>query len=215
MKKYSREYNRTLKNGEKKKYKTEQIQITIPKSEDIYENKEEVLIIPNSQIKDFKNREDESESLKIANYLHTREVRDLEKQIESTSQPSTIEYENEIEQLLKRIEEQNHDMLELKSLKEENEQLKNDYESLKESYNQISIKHDQLKQENLNTKTSYAEIYEANESLESDYETLRQDYNNLVDKYNDLEEELYSVKTSKSQDELLANRVKEFMLKRI
>ena len=29
VKKYSREYNRTLKNGEKKKYTTKQIQITI------------------------------------------------------------------------------------------------------------------------------------------------------------------------------------------
>ena len=48
VKKYSREYNRTLKNGEKKKYKTEQIQITVPKNEDIYTNKEEVLIIPSS-----------------------------------------------------------------------------------------------------------------------------------------------------------------------
>jgi len=31
VKKYSREYNRTLKNGERKKYTTEQIQITVPK----------------------------------------------------------------------------------------------------------------------------------------------------------------------------------------
>ena len=38
VKKYFREYNRTLKNGEKKKYTTEQIQITVPKTEDIYEN---------------------------------------------------------------------------------------------------------------------------------------------------------------------------------
>lgn len=46
VKKYSREYTRTLKNGSKKKYKTEQIQITVPKQEDIYKNGEEVLIIP-------------------------------------------------------------------------------------------------------------------------------------------------------------------------
>ena len=52
VKKYSREYNRTLKNGEKRKYTTEQIQITVPKTEDIYENKEEVLIIPHSEIED-------------------------------------------------------------------------------------------------------------------------------------------------------------------
>ena len=48
VKKYSREYHRTLKTGEKKKYTTEQIQITVPKNEDIYSNKEEVLIIPQS-----------------------------------------------------------------------------------------------------------------------------------------------------------------------
>ena len=39
VKKYSREYHRTLKNGERKKYTTEQIQITVPKQEDIYQNK--------------------------------------------------------------------------------------------------------------------------------------------------------------------------------
>ena len=50
VKKYSREYHRTLKNGERKKYTTEQIQITVPKNEDIYNNQEEVLIIPQSEI---------------------------------------------------------------------------------------------------------------------------------------------------------------------
>ena len=37
VKKYSREYNRTLKNGEKKKYTTEQIQITVPVAEPVQE----------------------------------------------------------------------------------------------------------------------------------------------------------------------------------
>ena len=215
VKKYSREYNRTLKSGEKKKYKTEQIQITIPKSEDIYENKEEVLIIPNSEIENFKNQDEELATLQIANYLYTREVGELENHIETTQKPSTLEYENEIEHLLKQLDEQNQSMLELEKLKKENDALRNDYDSLKESYDQTSRKYDQLKQENLNTKTSYAEIYEINEELEKDYENLRQDYNKLVDMYNDLEEELYNMKTSKSQNELLANRVKEFMLKRI
>ena len=64
VKKYSREYNRTLKSGESKKYTTEQIQITVPKNEDIYENKEEVLIIPNSEIDEFKNIIQENEDLK-------------------------------------------------------------------------------------------------------------------------------------------------------
>ena len=77
VKKYSREYHRTLKNGERKKYTTEQIQITVPKNEDIYNNQEEVLIIPESEIETFKSREEESESLKIANYLYVQEVKEL------------------------------------------------------------------------------------------------------------------------------------------
>ena len=53
-----------------------------------------------------------------------------------------------------------------------------------------------------------------NEDLEKDYDKLRLEYNELVDKYNNLEEELYNVKTTKRHDEFIANKVKEFMLKR-
>ena len=68
-------------------------------------------------------------------------------------------------------------------------------------------------QENLNTKTSYAEMYELNEDLEKDYDSLRLEYNDLVDKYNALEEELYNIKNSKTRDEFIANKVRELMLK--
>ena len=108
VKKYSREYNRTLKNGERKKYTTEQIQITVPKNEDIYENKEEVLIIPNSEIEEFKSREEEIEVLKIANYLYVEEVKKLEKLLEeNNNNSSTLEYEKQIEELKAKINEQN------------------------------------------------------------------------------------------------------------
>ena len=101
VKKYSREYNRTLKNGERKKYTTEQIQITVPKNEDIYENKEEVLIIPNSEIEEFKEMEDEIETLKMANYLYVKEVEKLEMELEKSNNSSNLEYEKEIETLKK------------------------------------------------------------------------------------------------------------------
>ena len=78
VKKYSREYNRTLKSGERKKYTTEQIQITVPKNEDIYENNEEVLIIPHAEIEEFINKEEENDCLKVANYLYVEEVKKLE-----------------------------------------------------------------------------------------------------------------------------------------
>ena len=275
VKKYSREYNRTLKNGERKKYTTEQIQITVPKNEDIYENKEEVLIIPNSEIEEFKSREEEIDVLRIANYLHVEEVKKLERQLEETGNSSTLEYEKEIEALKATIQEQNDALSEMESkyehlhqdnidhlkqenetikdkhskliienenlktkfvnmktenenlktkyssIKEENKNLKNkcsnikeEHYSLKESFNQVSTKYDHLKQENLNTKTSYAEIYELNEGLEKDYDSLLDEYNDLVDRFNDLQEELYNIKTHQTQDEFIANRVKEFMLNR-
>ncbi len=233
VKKYSREYNRTLKNGEKKKYTTEQIQITVPKNEDIYENKEEVLIIPNSEIDEFKSIIEENEDLKIANYLHIEELKSME-----TAEPSTYSYEEKIENLKDKhskliIENENlktkfvnikteNENLKTKysSIKEENKNLKSkchnlreEHASIRESYNQVSNKYDLLKQENLNTKTSYAEMYEINEGLEKDYDTLRLEYNDLVDKYNELEEELYKIKTSRNRDEYIANKVKEFILK--
>lgn len=276
VKKYSREYNRTLKNGERKKYTTEQIQITVPKNEDIYENKEEVLIIPNSEIEEFKSREEEIQALKIANYLYVEEVNELEKQLKETDNSSTLEYENTIKELKTQLEDQNQALNEIEnkyenlhqnninSLKEENETikdkhskliienenlktkfvniktenenlktkytsikeenknlktkcstLKEEHASIRESFNQISSKYDHLKQENLNTKTSYAEIYEINEGLEKDYDSLIGEYNDLVDKYNNLQEELYNMKTSQTHDEYIANKVKEFMLKRV
>ena len=116
VKKYSREYNRTLKNGERKKYTTQQIQITVPKNEDIYENKEEVLIIPNSEIEEFKSREEEIDSLKVANYLYVKEVERLEKKLrEANNNPSTLEYENEINELKNKIKEQNLILSEIES----------------------------------------------------------------------------------------------------
>lgn len=156
VKKYSREYSRTLKNGEKKTYRTEQIQITIPKGEDIFEDREEVLIIPGSEIEEFEK-------------------------LTSGVSPKP----------------------------------EGDYDSLKKSYDKIVKKYDTLKQENLNTKTAYAELYEVNENLLKDYEDLRNEYNDVVDRFNDLAEDFDNIRYSKSRDELLANRIKEFMLKRI
>lgn len=94
VKKYSREYNRTLKNGEKKKYTTKQIQITIPKHDDIYEDKEEVLIIPQSEIEEFKNLEDKVSALEIANYIYTNEI-------ETTPKVNVEAFENEINLIFK------------------------------------------------------------------------------------------------------------------
>ena len=84
---------------------------------------------------------------------------------------------------------------------------------MKESFNQVSSKYNQLKQENLNTKTTYAEIFEMNEDLEKDYDDLRLEYNDLVDKYNDLEEQLYNLRATRSYNDHVAAKIREFILK--
>ena len=127
VKKYSREYNRTLKNGEKKKYTTKQIQITIPKQDDIYEDKEEVLIIPHDEIENFKNLEDKVSALEIANYLYLTELKNTPK----------VDF-NEINLLKQENEQLLLNLKELESLKEKHSKLIEENENLKTKF--VNIK---------------------------------------------------------------------------
>lgn len=211
VKKYSREYNRTLKNGERKKYTTEQIQITVPKNEDIYNNKEEVLIIPNSEIEEFKNREIENETLKIANYLHVEEVEQLRKEIEENVHPSTLEYENEIKELkaklesLSDIESKYHDLQKdnIDELKRENDTIKDKHSKLIIENENLKTKFVNMKTENENLKTKYSSIKEENKNLKTKCSTLKEEhasikesYNQVSTKYDQLKQENLNTKTS-------------------
>lgn len=197
VKKYSREYNRTLKNGEKKKYTTEQIQITVPKNEDIYENKEEVLIIPNSEIEEFKSRESEIETLRIANYLHVEEVKELENELENNNGSSALEYESEIEQLKAKIEEQNNTLSEIETKYQTLHQ--DNLNSLKEENENIKDKHSKLIVENENLKTKFVNIKTENENLKTKYSSIKEENKNLKSKCSNLKEEHYSIRESYNQ----------------
>lgn len=197
VKKYSREYNRTLKNGEKKKYTTEQIQITVPKNEDIYENKEEVLIIPNSEIEEFKSRESEIETLRIANYLHVEEVKELENELENNNGSSALEYESEIEQLKAKIEEQNNTLSEIETKYQTLHQ--DNLNSLKEENENIKDKHSKLIVENENLKTKFVNIKTENENLKTKYSSIKEENKNLKNKCSNLKEEHYSIRESYNQ----------------
>ena len=201
VKKYSREYNRTLKNGERKKYTTEQIQITVPKQEDIYQNKEAVLIIPQGEIENFKNMTEENQALKVANYLHVEEVKELERQLEDNLNPSTLEFKNEIESLKAEITQKNNDIAEIenkfKSLHEDN------LNELKHENNLIRDKHSKLIIENENLKTKYSSIKEENKNLKTKCSTLKEEhssikesYNQVSSKYDQLKQENLNTKTS-------------------
>ena len=197
VKKYSREYHRTLKNGERKKYTTEQIQITVPKNEDIYNNQEEVLIIPQSEIETFKSREEESESLKIANYLYVQEVKELRDQLENNINPSTLEYEKEIEELKAEIAAKNEVITEIED--QYNTLNKNNIDSLKKENETIRDKHSKLIIENENLKTKFVNMKTENENLKTKYSSIKEENKNLKTKCSTLREEHQSIKSSYDQ----------------
>ncbi|WP_296810317.1 phosphoserine phosphatase [uncultured Methanobrevibacter sp.] len=197
VKKYSREYHRTLKNGERKKYTTEQIQITVPKNEDIYNNQEEVLIIPQSEIETFKSREEESESLKIANYLHVQEVKELRNQLENNINPSTLEYEKEIEELKAEIAAKNEVINEIED--QYNTLNRNNIDSLKKENETIRDKHSKLIIENENLKTKFVNMKTENENLKTKYSSIKEENKNLKTKCSNLREEHESIKSSYDQ----------------
>ncbi|WP_405305143.1 phosphoserine phosphatase [Methanobrevibacter sp.] len=215
VKKYSREYRRTLKSGETKKYTTQQIQITVPKNEDIYNNQEEVLIIPQSEIENFKEMEETNECLKIANYLYVREVKELREQLEKNINPSTLEYEKQIEELkaelakktdaLSEIEDKYASLHEnnLDSLKKENENIKDKHSKLIIENENLKSKFVNIKEENENLKTKYSSIKEENKNLKTKCSTLKEEHQNIkdsydkiTDKYDQLKHENLSTRTS-------------------
>ena len=197
VKKYSREYNRTLKNGERKKYTTEQIQITVPKNEDIYENKEEVLIIPNSEIDEFKAREEEIETLRIANYLHVEEVKELERRLGEKGSSSDVEYEREIEELKAKLKEQNAALTEMENKYEDLHQ--DNIDSLKRENESIKDRHSKLIIENENLKTKFVNIKTENENLKTKYSSIKEENKNLKSKCSNLKEEHASIRESYTQ----------------
>ena len=197
VKQYSREYHRTLKNGERKKYTTEQIQITVPKNEDIYNNQEEVLIIPQSEIETFKSREEESESLKIANYLYVQEVKELRDQLENNINPSTLEYEKEIEELKAEIAAKNEVINEIED--QYNTLNRNNIDSLKKENETIRDKHSKLIIENENLKTKFVNMKTENENLKTKYSSIKEENKNLKTKCSNLREEHQSIKSSYDQ----------------
>ena len=175
VKKYSREYNRTLKSGEKKKYTTEQIQITIPKNEDIYEDREPVLIIPNSEIEEFKSIEEEIESLRIANYLYIEEVDRLEKQVNET--PSNLEFKKEIENLKAELALKDDALKEIETKYESLHQ--DNIEILKKENESIKDKHSKLIVENENLKNKFVNIKTENENLKTKFSSIKEENKNL------------------------------------
>ena len=191
VKKYSREYHRTLKTGEKKKYKTEQIQITVPKNEDIYTNKEEVLIIPQSEIEAFNNLEEELYANRVANYLYMMEVGKLQKIL---NEQDSSEYEKIIEELKQELHSKENEISNLENI---NEEVKNNaLVLLQEENEKIKTKHSRLIEENENLKNKFTSVKTENENLKTKYSSIKEENKNLKTKCTILKEEQAEIKSS-------------------
>lgn len=96
VKKYFRSYNRTLKDGTKKTYKTEQVQVTISKSDNIFDDKEEVCIISNSQANEIAESQDMIFALELFNAMLSEENKKLSDSLKET-QKDLFEHSSKLE----------------------------------------------------------------------------------------------------------------------
>ena len=166
VKKYYRSYNRTLKDGTKKTYKTEQVQVTVSKSDNIFEDKEEVLILPFYQAEELEELDVMQSALELTNTILSDENEKLTKDLSDAKE----ELDNTSSKLKALSEELDESKVELEESRKRLDILKEDCSSLK----------DQLS-ENKNTISSLRKQLDDKNFIISD---LNDDINLLNDKLN-------------------------------
>lgn len=147
VKQYKREYIRTLKTGKTKKYSTEQYTVTISKQDNIFEDNQEVIILPEGYTNQLLNLDKSNQTLETNNV----ELRSANKGLINTidKHRSTIK-DQEIK--INDLSTENHI---LKDRIKELERLKNDerlerFDTLQNDQDRLRNKHDHL-QERLRT----------------------------------------------------------------
>ena len=130
VKKYYREYNRTLKDGTKKTYKTEQVQITIPKNENIFEDKEEVLILSKEEAQTFDDVDETITAYEVFNSILNSEKTELSDEL-SQRDGKISELESQIADLSSQLDDKDSTVFDLTDQLSKKESLGNDlYEEL-------------------------------------------------------------------------------------
>ena len=146
--KYYRSYNRTLKDGTKKTYKTEQVQVTVSKSDNIFEDKEEVLILPFYQAEELEDLDELKSALEVLNIMLTNENQNLTKELDAAKEEldhGSSKLKSLSDKLDKREEELEESKKKLLILKEDCSSLK---DQLSENKNTISSLRKQLDDKN-------------------------------------------------------------------
>ncbi|AGN15968.1 hypothetical protein [Methanobrevibacter sp. AbM4] len=242
VKKYSREYTRTLKSGKKKKYKTEQVQITIPKQDNVFENNEDVLILPYSEnpfeeyektLSDLKTKYetlmDENNQLKekVASYETRSSLDNLESNGSISNLESNSQSEAESRLSSMNLEESNLNPLSDDSISN-NSQIDTDKKDLNNPEKSIGDKADKsldnLKSigDSVNKDSDDLEKPVENkliseESFRNDYKddiiyNLQEEYIDLTKRYEELQKELSLLKNDQLSNEYLIRRLKKFIL---
>ena len=143
VKKYYREYNRTLKDGTKKTYKTEQVQITIPKNENIFEDKEEVLILSKEEAQTFDDVDETIAAYEVFNSILNSEKTELSDEL-SQRDGKISELESQIADLTSQLDDKDSTVFDLTDQLSKKESLGND---LYEELDSLTIKIEELKAE--------------------------------------------------------------------
>ena len=192
VKKYYRSYNRTLKDGTKKTYKTEQVQVTVSKSDNIFEDKEEVFIISADQAEEFNEFDELKSALELFNIMLLEENKKLTKNF-TIADEDLQTTSSKLKALSEKLDQRE---MELAKSNEKLLVLKEDCSGLKEQL-----------EENKNTISSLRKQLEDKNFIISD---LNDDLNLLNDKLNSQNNNNYSnndgfVANNDSNGEFISN----------
>ena len=240
VKKYFRSYNRTLKDGTKKTYKTEQVQVTVSKSDNIFEDKEEVFIISADQAEEFNEFDELKSALELFNSMLLEDNKKLTKDFtiaDEDLKTTSSKLKALSEKLDKREEQLEESRKRLLVLKEDCSGLK---EQLEENQNTISSLRKQLEDKNFIISDLNDDLDLLNEKLNSqnddviidseflsneqftsssnsysfdDYVELQKEYIALLKKYEKSQEDLYNEKVKVIHYRNLLDKFKNFILR--
>ena len=229
-----------MKDGTKKTYKTEQVQVTVSKSDNIFDDKEEVFIISADQAEEFNDLDEMISALELHNTMLVQEKKELVKKFTiadedlQTTSSKLKALSDKLDKREEQLEESRKKLLVLKEdcsgLKEQLEENKNTISSLRKQLEDknfiISDLNDDLDllNEKLNSQNDDIIIdseFLSNEQFTSssnsysfdDYVELQKEYIALLKKYERSQEDLYNEKVKVIHYKNLLDKFKNFILR--
>ena len=240
VKKYFRSYNRTLKDGTKKTYKTEQVQVTVSKSDNIFEDKEEVFIISADQAEEFNEFDELKSALELFNIMLLEENKKLTKDFSIADDDLHVvssklkDLSDKLDNREEKLEEYRKKLMVLSEdcagLKEQLEENKNTISSLRKQLadknfiiadlnDDMNLLNEKLSSQNgdsiIDSEFISNEQFTSSSNSYSfdDYVELQKEYISLLKKYERSQEDLYNEKVKVIHYKNLLDKFKNFILR--